>query len=88
MLPVELSFTFLASVLRERVEEVCCLLTPVSSNLTSECVCARVILPTSSELWYLPAEEDLFVSLEKRAILALTPDSLSSAVIAFRMMIS
>ena len=87
MLPVELSLTFLASVLRERVEEVC-LLTPVSSNLTSECVCARVILPTSSELWYLPAEEDLFVSLEKRAILALTPDSLSSAVIAFRMMIS
>ena len=87
MLPVELSLTFLASVLRERVEEVC-LLTPVSSNLTSECVCARVILPTSSELWYLPAEEDLFVSLEKRAILALTPDSLSSAVIAFKMMIS
>ena len=70
--------------------DVLCLLSPPSSNLTSEWVWARVsepptaALPTSSELWNLPPrlvfEPPLLFSLEKSAIFARTPDSFSSSV--------
>ena len=58
-----------------------------SSNRTSPCVCARVkdplteSLPTSSELWnlpILPGAPLLPLLLENMAILARTPDTLSS----------
>ena len=86
------SFPDRSSLLR-LLSDMCdafCLLSPLSSNLTSEWVWARVkepptaALPTSSVLWNLPPRfvfvDPLLFSLEKSAIFARTPDSFSSSV--------
>ena len=94
------SFPALSSVFKDLSDiwEMLCLFSPLSSfsNLTSECVCARVrrlllllatpplALATSSELWNLPRPGAAVLSLENSAIFARTPDSFSSRVTVWK----